>query len=286
MLLADSKRASWHSVFLRHDRSEGISAEFEKPATTDHTLVVVLKGQCELVAASGGRPRITQRRTGSAALTPGGETRRFRWISGGRDRSHETAHLYLPQYFIRAAADHYRRPGDASPEAPLRSLAFDDPAVTAIVFAMVQAMATGAPDFYAEAAAHWLAVHLLAQTSPWRQRITDGRDAGDLSDVHLARVVDFMRANLCRALSLEILASEAGISRYHFARLFSRRTGETPLGYHTRLRLEGAYRLLASTDLPIRQVAVSCGYLHPSNFDTAFRRRYGHTPKQTRSSSV
>jgi AraC family transcriptional regulator len=280
--LADSRMASWHSVYLRHDRSEGASDEYETVPTPDLKLVVVLKGQCELAAFAGGRARVAQRRVGSTGMTAGGEGSRLRWISGGPDRSFESGHLYLPQPFILAAADHYRRTANASPDAPLTSLGFDDPALAAIVGAMVRAMHASAPDLYAETAAQWLAVHLLAQTSPWRQRITDGRHAGDLSDVRLVRVIDFTQGNLSRPLSLDELAGEAGISKFHFGRLFRRRTGETPLGYLTRLRLEAACRLLASTDLAIGHVAAACGYSQPSNFDAAFRRRYGRTPMQAR----
>ncbi|WP_075359380.1 helix-turn-helix domain-containing protein [Caballeronia sordidicola] len=280
--LADSQKASWHSVYLRHDRSDGASGEFETFPTPDQKIVVVLKGKCELAAFDGRRWQIAQRRTGSTGMTPGGETGRLRWLSGGSDRSFECGHLYLPQPFILEAADHYRRSGNASQDAPLTSLAFDDPALAAMVGAMIRAMDAGAPNLYAETAAQWIAVHLLAQKTPWRQRITDGRRAGDLSDARLARVIDFMQSNFSRPLSLDELAGEAAISKFHFGRLFRRRTGETPLGYLTRLRLEAACRLLVSTDLPIEHVAAACGYSQPSNFNAAFRRWYGRTPTQTR----
>ena len=283
-LLADSRMAYWHSVYLRHDLSEGAGDEYETPPTPDHKLVVVLKGQCELSAFAGRRTRTAQRHVGSSGMTAAGESGRLRWTAGGAERSFESGHLYIPQPFILAAADHYRRAGDATRDAPLTSLAFDDPALAAVVGSMVRAMHAGAPDLYAETAAQFLAVHLLAKTSPWRQRVTDARYAGDLSDARLVRVIDFMRYNLSRPIALEQLASEAGISRFHYARLFRQQTGETPLSYLTRLRLEAACRLLATTDLPIGQVAAACGYPQPSNFDAAFRRRYGRSPKQARSS--
>jgi AraC-like DNA-binding protein len=63
---------------------------------------------------------------------------------------------------------------------------------------------------------------------------------------------------------------------------FKEITGETILGYRQRLRLERALNQLRATNTPITQVASDAGYSHPANFATAFKRRFGCTPRGAR----
>ena len=63
---------------------------------------------------------------------------------------------------------------------------------------------------------------------------------------------------------------------------FKEITGETILGYRQRLRLERALNQLRATNTPITQVAADAGYSHPANFATAFKRRFGYTPRDAR----
>ena len=280
--IATSRQTGWRSLYLRHDRSEGRCDPFETVSTPDQTLVVVLNGSCELAAFNRGRWRKAQRQAGSTGMTPGGESSRLCWSAGGQKRFFESSHLYLPQTFFCEAADHYRRAGISCPVEPLASLAFDDPAVAATIASLVRAMYAGAPDLHAETVGNWLAVHLLSQCSPWRELVGDGRHSGDLSDARLLRVVDFMGAQLHQTLSLDQLAAVAGISKFHFVRLFKQHTGQTPFAYLTGMRMEAARHMLATTAMPIRTVAAACGYAQSSHFNVAFRRRFGCTPTQVR----
>ena len=280
--LVTSGSADWHSVYLRHDRSEGTSGAFETLPTPDQTLVVVLDGACNLQVLANGRWREARRGTGSIGMTPGGETSRLQWDALGAGRTYESAHLYIPQTFFQDATEFYRRAGGPSPDAVLAALNFTDPGATAVVASMVRAMRAGAPDLYAETSAQWLATHLLSQHASWRAAILDDRSPGALADARLLRVFDYCRSHLAEPISLDQLAGVAGISKFHFTRLFKSATGETPAAYLTRLRLVEAHRRLLSTDEPIQAIAASCGYSKAPHFTAAFRRRFGEAPSAVR----
>ena len=61
------------------------------------------------------------------------------------------------------------------------------------------------------------------------------------------------------ALMLE-LAAEAGLSVFHFARMFKQTVGVPPRVYLTQLRMEKAGELLQSTELSITDIAQEVGY--------------------------
>ena len=79
-------------------------------------------------------------------------------------------------------------------------------------------------------------------------------------------------------LSLDVLAAEAGWSRFHFHRAFRTVTGETPKQYTLRLRIERAAALLLTTPDSIVTIATGVGFASHEVFTRAFRRQYGCTP--------
>lgn len=79
-------------------------------------------------------------------------------------------------------------------------------------------------------------------------------------------------------LDLETVASEAGLSPYHFLRLFAGVLGVTPHQYLIRSRLRRAARLLADDARPITDVAFDVGFGDLSNFVRTFHRAAGVSP--------
>ena len=82
--------------------------------------------------------------------------------------------------------------------------------------------------------------------------------------------------------TLQRLAREAGLSPYHFLRTFHRVTGVTPHQYLTRSRLRRAAARLIEDGEPVIDVALDSGYADVSNFNHAFRREFGMSPRQFR----
>jgi len=114
---------------------------------------------------------------------------------------------------------------------------------------------------------------------------TRSRERGTLSSTQKALVLELVRHRLAQDLSLEDLAQAAGVSRFHFLRLFKNTFGVTPHRFVMDQRVDAARRMLAETKLPIAEVAASTGFSSQSHLNTAMRRSLGLTPGQWRRSS-
>ena len=87
----------------------------------------------------------------------------------------------------------------------------------------------------------------------------------------------FIDEHLLENLSLETISQTAGISKYHFIRLFKNTFEISPYQYQKRMRLEFAkQQLLAGKEL--LDVAISIGYADLPTFSKAFKQVYRTTP--------
>lgn len=109
-----------------------------------------------------------------------------------------------------------------------------------------------------------MAILLSQSNHPWPQRF--------------ARVQDHIEHNLGEAMSLEDLARVAGVSRFHFARQFRARTGESPMGYLLRTRVERAKALLRDSHVRVVDISAELGFADQSHFTRSFRRLVGMPP--------
>jgi AraC-like DNA-binding protein len=98
------------------------------------------------------------------------------------------------------------------------------------------------------------------------------------------RAVDLVESNLSDDLTIATLAREAGLSHFHFIRIFRDVIGETPFAYIRRRRLERAMFALRATMLPIADIAAGSGFAHQSHLTEAMRVRHQVTPAQYRAS--
>jgi AraC-like DNA-binding protein len=92
-------------------------------------------------------------------------------------------------------------------------------------------------------------------------------------------------ANSHQEIDLEGAAGQAGISPFHFLRLFANVIGATPHQYLVRSRLRHAARLLADGGLSITDVAYDVGFGDLSNFVRTFHRAAGISPRRFREAS-
>lgn len=83
-------------------------------------------------------------------------------------------------------------------------------------------------------------------------------------------------------IDLDDAANDAGLSAFHFLRVFSSVLGVTPHQYLIRARLRRAARLLADEARPISDVAFDVGFGDLSNFVRTFRRAAGVSPRRFR----
>ena len=91
-----------------------------------------------------------------------------------------------------------------------------------------------------------------------------------------------IQAHLDEDLSLDLLAGQVELSKFHFHRLFREATGETPKEYVDRLRLEWAALQLRMRRVTVLELALECGYRSHEAFTRAFRARYAMSPRDYR----
>ena len=96
-------------------------------------------------------------------------------------------------------------------------------------------------------------------------------------DEKIRRTLSYINENLAKDLSVDVLAAQAFLSRYHFMRLFKQQTGTTVHSYIRQKRLLYAARLIRE-GIPAGQAASQCGFNDYSVFNRAFRECFGIRP--------
>jgi AraC family transcriptional regulator len=92
-------------------------------------------------------------------------------------------------------------------------------------------------------------------------------------------VLAWIEDNLDRRLTLERIASHAGLSTYHFSRLFTIYMGRSVMAYVRHLRLiEAAKRIAVEPDLKLVELAMDSGFESQEAFTRSFRRTFGVSP--------
>lgn len=97
----------------------------------------------------------------------------------------------------------------------------------------------------------------------------------------LAEVCKWAASHLDRDLSVELLASRAGLSPRHFSRSFRKSFGMPPASYIKRLRLDAA-RMLLSQGVGVTGVAAATGFMSVDGFSRAFESDFKVSPNEYR----
>lgn len=100
--------------------------------------------------------------------------------------------------------------------------------------------------------------------------------------VHLRHAHDYADRHYAEPLDLEQLAAVAGISKFHFQRLFTATYGMSPAEHLSRRRIERAQDLLRATNLTVTEVCMTVGFTSLGSFSTRFRALVGESPIQFR----
>jgi AraC-like DNA-binding protein len=97
----------------------------------------------------------------------------------------------------------------------------------------------------------------------------------------IQKVIDYIQAYYTQNISLPELSTVAGISPYHFLRVFSNYMGITPHGYLMQTRVKKA-RQLMSTQKSLVNIALDTGFSDQSHLTRRFKQILGVTPQQYR----
>jgi len=140
---------------------------------------------------------------------------------------------------------------------------------------LAQAAADGRSDIGLDEVGHLFASRFVDAVSD-RTRKTVAIKTRDRR--RAVETAQWIEANSDQPIDLDAAANQAGISPFHFLRLFSRVLGVTPHQYLVRSRLRHAARLLTEEDIAITDVAYDVGFGDLSNFVRTFHRAAGVSP--------
>ncbi|MEI4277852.1 helix-turn-helix domain-containing protein [Klenkia terrae] len=268
--------ATWRALDVRRVQDPAETEDLRIAGADVQRVVVLQRGRKRIESAGGGRWRSAEHGPGTVSLTAPGRETRLRWRATSPDPV-VTLQVQLPGTTLRAVAGQLR-PGAAVPELDL--LRDDDDVTAALVGGLARARADGAPEMYAEAAAQYLAVHLLT-----RYGGLPGAGAPAREVRRTAAVRAHVREHLADPLTLAELAAVAGLSPWHFLRVFRAETGTTPMRFVAAARLQEAGHLLRTTSRSVTDIAYACGFSSPGHLTTAFTRHVGTTPTRFRAST-
>lgn len=104
------------------------------------------------------------------------------------------------------------------------------------------------------------------------------------NDLHIKEIpsniqqsINYIHNYYLKKISLDVLAKQSKLSKYHFIKVFSQKMGLTPHQYIIGLRLEYAIKLF-KRNIPLSQIALKCGFNDQSHFIRTFKIYYGFTP--------
>jgi AraC family transcriptional regulator len=109
---------------------------------------------------------------------------------------------------------------------------------------------------------------------------SESRARGTLGKDMLKRLKDYVLAHLDEPIEVTTLANLAGLSPFHFSRVFARSVGLTPHRYIVHLRLQQAIALLRDGRFGLAEIAVRAGFADQSHLSRWVRRVHGATLTQ------
>jgi AraC-like DNA-binding protein len=110
--------------------------------------------------------------------------------------------------------------------------------------------------------------------------------SGGPSDDLVLAIRGWIRNHLMQPIYLEDLAKVAGMSRYHFNRLFHKASGMPPMRFVREMRVDATRGLLLNTSMPLRTIAPMVGFTDEFQLSRVFRDITGQSPAGLRKSSV
>lgn len=102
------------------------------------------------------------------------------------------------------------------------------------------------------------------------------------ADDKIIEAQTYMKDKFMKTFSLDDLALDLGISPRHFKRRFKNATGDSPLAYLQRIRIEAAKRKLERTMETINEITWQIGYEDSNSFRKLFRKHTGLSPREYR----
>jgi AraC family transcriptional regulator len=268
-------------VRMASDRSSGAIAHWKHGALhdvvepmADHVIMTYPAGVQRLERRNGKSVSIGTARTGVVTIIPTGSS--SRWDIPGPIN---VIQLYLPHKTLERVA------GEAEMAAfgdLLERTGHPDLITSRLLMSAADALEGSAAldALFRQQITDLLATRVLAAHAgvPTIFQPT----VGGLSPAVLRRAIERLRSDSDADVSLAALASDAGLSRFHFCRAFKESTGLSPHAWLRQHRLEQAMSMLRDSDESIVSIAAALGYASQTAFAAAFRKLTNETPSDWR----
>ncbi len=162
------------------------------------------------------------------------------------------------------------------------STKFEDKRVDALISAIQSEKESGSLSgrLYMDSIAQALASALVQVRGNLKRNLPQYR--GGLTPKQLSRVKQTVYGQIDQEISLQQMASAAGLSTNYFNQMFRRSTGQAAHQFVMEARVEHAKDLLKSPNLRVIDVAVSCGFQTSQHFARVFRSICSVTPTEYR----
>lgn len=99
----------------------------------------------------------------------------------------------------------------------------------------------------------------------------------------VSQAIKIINRSFSEDLNLTRVAGEIHVNPSYLSALFNREMGCSFIAFLTDVRLKKAADLLEETDESIQEIAYSCGFREPNYFSRVFRKKYGRSPRESRS---
>jgi AraC family transcriptional regulator len=269
--------AAWKNLFVQVFTHDSVQQPFLVPAVAEPHLTWVTSGAATIEERDpGGEWKATRVIAEDFYLTHSLSPYELRWVAD--QTPFQAMHLYLSIPLFERVAREVTGRSDIT----LANVSGGkDGTLSGVLRLLGQELLTRAPGggLVVEGLAQSLAVHLVRNHAT---QARPGSNLGGLPGAKMRRAIAFMSEHLDAPFTLRGVAGAAGLSAFHFSRMFKRATGIAPSRYFMRLRIAEAQRLLQETDASILEISAAVGYRSPSHFATVFRGETGKAPSDSR----
>jgi AraC family transcriptional regulator len=264
-----SDPSSGSITFWRHDPLHDVV----KPMA-DHVIMAFPEGPVRFERRDGKANANGTTRLGTVTVIPAGSSSRWDIY-----QPLSVVQLYLPQTTLNRVA---HEAGTTAPGDLVERTAHPDPITSRLLLSAADALdgSSGLDSLFRHQLTDLLATRLLCAYSG--TPVTLQPTMGGLSPKVLCRAIERLRSDSDADVSLAALASDAGLSRFHFCRAFKESTGLSPHAWLRQHRLEQAMNMLRDTDESVVSIAAALGYSSQTAFAAAFRKLTGEAPSDWR----
>jgi len=279
-LLRPSRGKAWHDLKAWIHEPQRETESLALPGVSEAYLAWTFSGEAEFQEREGDGPWITHRiKKGSFFLTTGGGPYECRW-KALTPEPFLAMMVFVELPLLRRAMEEVF--GAKAAKVRLRDLsAFTDPDLNWLMERVrEELMARRASALRVQGLAELIATHLARNYAEVAQDASSGGPS--LPGFKLKQITDWVDSHLDEEFDLEQLAARAGLSKFHFHRLFKSASGVSPGKYQLNARMKEARRRLRETKQSVVSVALDLGFSSPSHFAQVFRRETGLTPSEYR----